>query len=261
MPIITLNQHIEIFENFAKRHKAIKSFYFGEKPDVGADGAMQYPSMCVYLQPTNYDNLGQATRGFVVDIADRLIKDQSNLAHVLSDTERICFDLVEYLQQVADSGQLSFVYVGNSELTDYLDATDDETAGWFFTVNTKSHIGSDSCNLPIINGTVFDGDYIYTGGEYIGSCMPVIIKDQDGNVVTTVQPGGTYTITIMTQTEERFTISATVNQSVVLSETPQFVYGVYLNGQKLLPENYNVAGSTITILVDYGGELDIIYQY
>lgn len=259
--MITLNQHIEIFENFAKRHKAIKSFFFGQKPDVGSEEALQYPLLAVYLEPSKLDNSGVVTRSFVADISDRLSKDLSNRTHVLSDTERIAFDLQEYLSQVADSGQLSFVLDSTSEMTDYEDATDDETAGWFFSIKTRTHIGNESCNLPIVNGTIFDGNYINTGGNYNGSCNPVLIKDQNGNIVTTVQPGGIYTIVVLTQTEERFTISAALNQFVVLSNTPQFIYGVYLNGQKLLPENYNIVGSTITILVDFGGEVDVIYQH
>lgn len=260
MPLVTLNQHIEIFENFAKRHKAIKSFRFGEKPEFGADAAIQYPLMSVYLQPSNYDKLGQVIRSFVVDFSDRLNKDQTNQSNVLSDTERLCFDLMEYLQQIEDAS-LSFIFTGNSELTDYIDSTDDETAGWFFTVNTKSHIGSDSCNLPISNGTIFDGNYIYIGGSYNGSCSPVLIKDQDGNIVETVQPGGVYTIMVLTRSEERFNIASLPNEQISLGNTPQFIYGVFLNGQKLLPENYSVVGQTITIIVDYGGEIDIIYEY
>ena len=117
--MLTLNQTIEILKNFSLKHKQLgrgissNHFYFGDKWEVNANDALLYPLMWVSLLPTVPDKSGLVTRKFQIDISDKVNKDESNETHVLSDTESICFDLLNYLEQIADASEIGMLF-GNT---------------------------------------------------------------------------------------------------------------------------------------------------
>lgn len=200
--MLTLNQTIEILKNFSLKHKQLgrgtsnKHFYFGDKWEVNDNDDLNYPLMWVSLLPTQTDKSGLVTRKFQIDISDKVNPDESNESHVLSDTESICFDLLNYLEQVADGQEIGMLFGDTSELTDYTEDRDDTVSGWFFTVEIKAHQNNTSCNLPINNGNILDANYIYVGGTLAGSFV-VEIKDQDGNVIQTFNTSGQYVVTVL----------------------------------------------------------------
>lgn len=196
--MLTLNQLIEILRNFSLKHKQLNSFYFGDQWEVGASGANQYPLMWCSLINSKYDKSGVVTNTFQIDISDLVNSDESNENHVLSDMQLVCFDFLNYLEQISDDSKFNFTYNNTSTLTDYTEKRDDSATGWYFTVDIITHIGLMSCDLPINSGTIFDGNYIYINGQ-TSPCLPVLIKDQNGNVVATVAPGGIYTVEVLTQ--------------------------------------------------------------
>lgn len=208
--MLTLNQTIEILKNFSLKHKQLgrgtsnSHFYFGDKWEVNANDDLHYPLMWVSLLPTQPDKSGLVTRKFQIDISDKVNKDESNETHVLSDTESICFDLLNYLEKIADASEISMLFGNTSELTDYTEDRDDMVSGWFFTVEIKSHQQGSSCNLPITSGNIFDDNYIYVGGTTSGNFL-VEIKDQNGNVIQSFDTSGTYTVEVLTQIMDTIT--------------------------------------------------------
>lgn len=201
--MLTLNQTIEIFKNFSLKHKALgkgtsqNNFYFGNEWEVEAASKVQYPLMWVSLLPTKAQSNGLITRKFQIDFSDLVKLDESNENHVLSDTEAICFDLINYLNQISNEGEIIIAIGEPSEITDYTEKRDSAVSGWYFTIEISSHLENASCNLPIIAGDIFDGNYIYLSGSTGTGCSPVIIKDQDGNTLQTFTSGGIYTVTIV----------------------------------------------------------------
>ena len=208
--MLTLNQTIEILKNFSLKHKSLNSFYFGDKWEVGASNDIQYPLLWCSLTNTINTN-GVIERKFVIDISDKVNLDESNETHVLSDCELIAFDLLNYLEQIEDLGEVpSFRVTKDSTLTDYTEDRDDMVTGWFFELSIKSHIGNYSCNLPINNGNIFDDNYIYIGGSTT-SCGSFIveIKDQDGNVIQTFNTSGEYVVTVLSGIKDTITSNVT----------------------------------------------------
>jgi hypothetical protein len=219
--MLTLNQTIEILKNFSLNHKQLgrgtsnKHFYFGDKWEVNDNDDLNYPLMWVSLLPTQYDKSGLVTNKFQIDISDKVNKDESNETHVLSDTQSICFDLLNYLEQVADSGEIGMLFGSTSELTDYTEDRDDMVSGWFFTTEIKTHLSSSSCNLPMLSGNILDDNYIYVGGTTAGNFL-VEIKDQDGNVLQSFDTSGQYVVTVLSGIQQVIgNTNTTITQDII----------------------------------------------
>ncbi len=196
--MLTLNQTIEILKNFSSKHKSLNSFYFGDKWEVGASSPIQYPLLWCSLTSSSITN-NVIERKFVIDISDKVNLDESNETHVLSDCEMIAYDLLNYLEQISDTGEIGIKIQPNTSLTDYTEDRDDMVSGWFFEVSISSHIGNYSCGLPINTGNIFDNNYIYIDGQYNVQCgdFEVLIKDQNGNTIQTFTTSGTYTVEVL----------------------------------------------------------------
>ena len=119
--MLTLNQDIELLNQFAIKHKAINSFYFGNESEADTEVEIVYPFMNAILQSAVMDK-GMVTRTYLIIISDLVNKDLSNLNHVISDTERICWDLPLYMRQVSNSGLIgSFKVNMNVSVTHDID--------------------------------------------------------------------------------------------------------------------------------------------
>ena len=199
--MITLNQDIELFKNFALKHKGINSFYFGDESEADTNVEIVYPFMNVILQGSSVtDNV--VSRKYMIVISDLVNKDISNINQVLSDTERLCYDVPSYLRQVRNSGYLgAFKFDANIALTDFTERNDDDVSGHYFDLTISSAVGNDGCNLPISSGNILDNNYIYVGGtinQIVGN-FQVDIKDQNGNTLQTFTTSGTYTVEVLQQ--------------------------------------------------------------
>lgn len=242
--MLTLNQTIEILKNFSLKHKQLgkgtsnKHFYFGDKWEVNDNDDLNYPLLWVSLLPTQTDKSGLVTRKFQIDISDKVNPDESNETHILSDTESICFDLLNYLEQVADGQEIGMLFGNTSELTDYTEDRDDMVSGWFFTVEIKAHQEATSCYLPIVNGNILDDNYIYVGGTY----TPI-----------------TNTMSILT---EEFTYAGS---PLTLAHTPTNILTVFADASiQFETADYTLSGSTITPtspIVENGTIIRITYTY
>ena len=199
--MITLNQDIELFKNFALKHKGINSFYFGDESEADTNVEIVYPFMNVILQGSSITE-GVVSRKYMIVISDLVNKDISNVNQILSDVERLCYDLPNYLRQVRNSGYLgAFKFDANISLTDFTERNDDDVSGHFFDLTISSAIGNDSCVLPINSGNILDNNYIYVGGtinQIVGN-FQVLIQDQSGNTLQTFTTSGTYTVEVLQQ--------------------------------------------------------------
>ena len=203
--MLTLNQDIELLEQFAIKHKAINSFYFGNESEADTEVEIVYPFMNAILQSAVMDK-GMVTRTYLIIISDLVNKDLSNLNHVISDTERICWDLPLYMRQVSNSGLIgSFKVNMNVSVTHDIARNDDDVASNYFDLTISSPIGNDSCNLPINSGNILTNNYIYIGGGTMSGNFTVEIKDQNGNVLQTFNTSGTYTVEVLTQIMDTIT--------------------------------------------------------
>jgi len=217
----TLNQTIEIFDQFFFKHKAFgknqsrSNFFFGDNWEVGASGGLQYPLGWVSKLPTTYDKSGMTVHKFQVDISDKVNNDESNETNVLSDTEQYCFHLIDYIEKVADLNDFIINIGSVSEITDYTEKRDDKVSGNYFTIEIRSHNLNNSCVLPVFDGTIFRDEYIYIGGDIAGGFV-VEIKDQSGNVLQTFNTSGVYTVEVLQQILDTITANtATVIDPII----------------------------------------------
>lgn len=208
--MLTLNQTIEILKQFSTKHKQLNSFYFGDKWEVGASDEIQYPLLWCSLKESSITN-NVVSNTFVIDISDKVNLDETNETHVLSDCQQVAFDLLNYLEQISDNEDIGITVSKDATLTDYTEDRDDMVSGWFFEITISSHISGFSCNLPINAGNIFDGNYIYVGGQTTGStcAFQVDIKDQDGNTLQTFTTSGTYTVEVLQQIIDTITNNTT----------------------------------------------------
>lgn len=207
--MLTLNQDKELLNQFAIKHKGINSFYFGNESEADTDIEIVYPFMNAILQNQSMAN-GLITRTYLIIISDLVQKDLSNLNHVLSDTERICWDIPLYMRQVSNSGLLgSFKVNMNVNVTHDVARNDDDVASNYFDLTISSPIGNDSCNLPIDAGNILTNNYVYVGGGSMSGNYIVEIKDQSGNVLQTFNTSGEYVVTVLSGIKDTITSNVT----------------------------------------------------
>lgn len=213
--MLTLNQDIELLSQFAVKHKGVNSFYFGNEAEADTNVKINYPFMNAILQNQSIEN-GIVSRTYLIIISDLVQKDLSNLNHVLSDTERICWDVPLYMRQVSNSGLVgSFKVDMNINVTSDTSRNDDDVASNYFDLTISSPLGNDACNLPIAAGNILNENYIYVGGSMAGD-FTVEIKDQSGNVLQTFNTSGVYTVEVLQQILDTITANtATIIDPIV----------------------------------------------
>lgn len=213
--MLTLNQDIELLSQFAIKHKGINSFYFGNEAEADTNVEIVYPFMNAILQNQSIEN-GIVSRTYLIIISDLVQKDISNLNHVLSDTERICWDIPLYMRQVSNSGLVgSFKVDMNINVTSDTSRNDDDVASNYFDLTISSPLGNDACNLPIAAGNILNGNYIYVGGSMAGN-FTVEIKDQDGNILQTFNTSGEYTVTVLSGIQQVIgNTTTTITQDII----------------------------------------------
>ena len=207
--MLTINQDIELLNNFALKHNGINTFFFGDEWQADTSVKIVYPFMNAISQGSKLEN-GLVTRNYLIIISDLVNIDKSNEVHVLSDIELTCFDLVNYLRGVSKSNLLgSFKVNENINLTDFSERNSDMVSGHFFDLSITSHIGNYSCNLPINSGNILDNSYIYTGGNIQLGNFLVEIKDQSGNVLQSFNTSGEYMVTVLSGIRDTLTNNTT----------------------------------------------------
>lgn len=101
--MLTLNQHIKLFSDFASNHLVINSFDFGRVPDWMVSNKQDnenliYPAM--FVQPVSSGiSENELTRKYTVYFCERERKGADNENDGWSDCERLWFDFVSYMKK------------------------------------------------------------------------------------------------------------------------------------------------------------------
>ena len=220
MTVLTLNQTIELLKRFAYLHMALgrnennDHFFYGDSWELGASTSPKFALMHLVLDSTTKEG-NLITRNFKVEFSDLVNKDENNELHVQSDTEQMCFDLLIYLGNIQDDGDLGITISKTSNLQPFTEEGDDERTGWGFDFSITGHVGDLSCALPIVPGNYFENNYIFVGGASAGS-FTVEIKDQDGNVLQTFTTSGEYVVEVLNRVRDTITANtATIIDPIV----------------------------------------------
>jgi hypothetical protein len=132
-------------ETFAGLHKQIKSYGYGDIPQLTNDIITKqeplYPRLYVNSDIAKFKS-GQIEYSFNVYIIDRLTINLSNLQDVLSDTLEIAKDLYSKLY-LSD-----FEAEWDAQLQPFYEVTETSLAGWILNVTSKQKSDYDRCVLP-----------------------------------------------------------------------------------------------------------------
>jgi len=153
--ILTYNQIIKEFNDFADAHMQINSFSNGDLWEVVQHNQMadfNYPLLFIVDQPIS---LGDATmtwnfQALAISVVE---KDESNENEVKSDMAQILFDMVSYFEQkTATSNNVDWLKVNierSGSMTSFTERFEDELTGWALSIAFKIPNKYDNCNLPI----------------------------------------------------------------------------------------------------------------
>lgn len=178
--MVTLNQVIKNLNKIANAHYQISSFGNGSIQEFATSGTTNYPAMWVDYEPSQIQ--GNAyLHALRIYVADRLIKGKKNELELFSDIQQICLDII---------AQVSSPIYGWKLLSDNITLNpfseprfDDEDAGYYFDISLRVPFTYDTCQIPFNQSIV-----------NVGTSNLVTIINQNGDVITTLKGGETYTV-------------------------------------------------------------------
>jgi len=179
--MLTLNQIIQLFEDKKANHVQLSNgtFYFGDPWEFGQSNEITYPFWgCVLNNSTINGN--DSTTTFQMFFCDLVHKDEGNETDVLSDLQLIAMDIYSQLKYDLENYYDATVNT-TAQLNDFTSRFNDEVSGWELTLEVKQFYDQSVCS------TISSGN----AGK-------VLILDQDGNTIATLNPNSTYTVTQLT---------------------------------------------------------------
>ena len=183
----SLNQIRVELKEIATAHLQINSFFWGDLEDALSDHII-YPLMNCYFtgNGSSFED-NTTTISIVVEICDRLYKDDSNLNDVESDIVQISRDIFNVVNKSTRWKKLGIVQ--NSIATKFKHGTPDVVACVSNNISFKLRDVSGVCDLPIQD---YDFDQSIDPSCIDPSNCPVVTVDDGGNIVE-VPSGDIYT--------------------------------------------------------------------
>ena len=153
--ILTYNQILKEFSDFATAHKQIENFGSGDLWEITESNQLldfNYPLMWIADQPATLGD-GVFTWNFQILTMDLVNKDEDNENDVKSDMIQVLLDLIAYLEQKTNTTsnnvnwlQVQLIRSGN--FTSFTERFEDELTGWGMSIGLKIPFNYDSCNIP-----------------------------------------------------------------------------------------------------------------
>lgn len=199
--MMTVNNVVSLFENIASAHYNIHGFGFGNIFEINGEikPGLTYPLLWVVpVDSTTTENTQQ--RRFLLLVVSLVKKDLSNRNEVWSDCEQTLNDVIKILKNESDDYNL----IGDPVLTPVAEKHGDWLTGWQADIVLETDFNNNYCDIPSSN---------------ISSPVAVpgygIIKDQHGNIVTTLRRGEVYYIEILETVQQTLgTVTPTIIQVI-----------------------------------------------
>jgi len=219
MALKTVNQIRVELSQIQASHLQINSFFWGDFLRAYKESQLNYPLMGAFY-PKGSMLQRQNQIELVIYVADKILKDWSNLNDVESDTLQYCRDIY---RTINDSVRWKSIgRVQSCTFTKFVDRGGDEVAGHQMTIQFLVRDIGGVCGMPM-------GDYDFD--QTTGGCLPALydIVDSEGNQLYSGQiaSGGDLTQPIQdsTVTNSNATYNASVNAegSLVLPDTTDVI--------------------------------------
>jgi len=178
--MLSQNQLKQLFNDKQTNHNQLSSgtFLFDRVPEFGAAEQITYPLMGVTVNPVILDgNIHTSSFAFV--FLDLVHQDNRNMDVLMSEMQKVA---LEIFSQIRYDLEVYYNVTINENITlePLQSVYDDDVSGWGFELSVVQHYDRSVCSTPVTN----------TAGI-------VTIVDQDGNVLTTLNPNSTYTVEVL----------------------------------------------------------------
>lgn len=178
---MTLNQYVNIYRNFTRDHKELKSFYVGDPDHFGTLKGQLYPALLMTLNPTTINEMTIDLKAQFI-VLDRVLND-GDLLEVHNRTDLICRDVIAISNQVSSADPVTT----DINHSDTEKRYNDLVAGSFCDVQIQVFDPINPCSVPID-----DSPYPAPGGAYIRN------KDT-GEIIYTLYTGQYYDVEVLRQ--------------------------------------------------------------
>jgi hypothetical protein len=225
--IISLNQIIALFKDFADRHYFINDFGYGATSDIGTSRQMEFPYMWVTTTQDSVINPQNRTAipdlSFVVLFMDKTNNQENyldingvnsnNVQEILSDTLQTLQDFITEIQ--VSFGDYGLMLIDVVRCYPGIDETQDSVNGWIgeFTIRVKHS----NCILPTgeivqTNLTPINPTTRYLTCDTLSNCQ--VIQDIQNEIDSLT--GTSYNVGLFSQTGDSVTISATTTETSLI---------------------------------------------
>lgn len=154
--MLTINQHIKIFNEFADAHLQIKSFNYGDLSRIDLDKNINYPQFWLQMNKISVEE-GEQRIEFRFIFVDCPKDDlQRGEKEIQSDMMQIALDLLSVIK----NGPLNSIYeIENiGQIYPFVERYQNNLSGVYLDVILTVKYTFDACNLPIENFPVISGD-------------------------------------------------------------------------------------------------------
>jgi hypothetical protein len=163
--MINYKQLLTDFGSIAYHHEQIRSFGFGDLPqitnDIETDQEPLYTKMYIVPGPITF-NQNQITYQLNLIILDKINNDLSNLSEVMSDTLEIQKDLwtILYQSYTEQYGNFSWNILPQDypTVTPFLESYETILGGWTMALNVYIPFDYNRCTPPVIDNYGFPQD-------------------------------------------------------------------------------------------------------
>jgi hypothetical protein len=140
---ITYKQLLNVFEDFATKHKQIKSYAYSEPYDIINSGNNLYPAF--WVQPNNVSVVGnQLKLSFYFLFADIINVNLTDSPKILSDMLTLALDFKAYMSK---NFMFDIEVDANCNLTHFIEQSTDNVAGWNLQMNIIIDNYTDFCSV------------------------------------------------------------------------------------------------------------------
>lgn len=175
------NEIVQLLEDIATNHYQIRGFGFGDPWEYLASSTPKTPVMWGMLGNTSRNDI-EVTYSYKLLIMDLVKRDESNENEVLSDTQKIIFDVIALLNSNTYYSQ--FFFSASNALEPFTERFDNSVSGWAVDITFRVPYDNDPCQVPSSGTPTLRGEY-------------TTIIDQNGDVVSLVPCGGYYSVTVV----------------------------------------------------------------
>lgn len=180
MAIVTFNKIVKAFKDISDAHYQVNSFGIGDVWEIATSGTITYPLVWAVPQDSTLNGKIYSSN-FTLVFMDLVHKDERNENEVLSDMELVAMDFVAQLQKPDYDFDFKPESISFKRFTERFD---DEVSGVAVDITIRVPYIFDRCAIP---SSVVNTESQSTSGY-------VTIIDINGQFITTVNAGGTYTV-------------------------------------------------------------------